>query len=144
MFNPYCMATKPVLITQKLGRAEDKATGGWKRPLLYVPLRTGQQQQGLAPVLSSLQHEGEHGTHSYHLLRGRKEKVTHHKRKTTKTALQLPIQGNGRAPFSILVLPLTQIIEIYAPQYYLVWFSGMKYHEKFQVMTLNRRINLNM
>lgn len=49
MFNPYCMATKPVLITQKLGRAEDKATGGWKRPLLCVPLHTGQQQQGLAP-----------------------------------------------------------------------------------------------
>lgn len=47
MFNPYCMDTKPMLITQKLGRAEDKATGCWKQLLLYVLLHTVQQQQGL-------------------------------------------------------------------------------------------------
>lgn len=45
MFNLYCMATKPVLITQKLERAEDKAMGCWKGLLLYVLLHTAQQQQ---------------------------------------------------------------------------------------------------
>jgi len=58
LFNPHCMATKPVLITQKLGRAEDKATGCWKRLPLYMLLHSPATAGLISRVLSRLEHEG--------------------------------------------------------------------------------------
>lgn len=85
------MATKPVLITQKLGRSRTKplvAGKGFLCVLLHSAVTAGLSSR----LLSRLQRGGEHVTNSYLLLTKQKGKK---KKQNRKRTIQLYAQGNG-------------------------------------------------
>lgn len=91
MFNPHCMATKPVLITQKLGRSRTKPLAAGKG-FLCVLLHSAATAGLSSRLLSRLQRGGEHVTNSYLLLTKQKGKK---KKQNRKRTIQLYAQGNG-------------------------------------------------
>lgn len=118
MFNPHCMATKPVLITQKLGRSRTKPLAAGKG-FLCVLLHSAATAGLSSRLLSRLQRGGEHVTNSYLLLTKQKGK------KKSKTGRGLysymhKVMADFSFLFRFFLIPYAA--EICVPWYRLVWF----------------------